>query len=183
MTVLKWLLGGGTALVLLVLLAGQLGLMQGRPPGGIGVHDGKLKPPSNADNSVSSQARAWPDHPRREAAHIEPLRLVGDGAATMSRLREIVATMSGARIATAREDYLYVQFTTPVMKYVDDAEFWLDRGAGVVQVRSASRLGSHDFGVNRRRIEEIRSRLSEGAAAALPGTAVNSGQAASAATP
>jgi len=159
MTVLKWLLGGGTALVLVVVLAGQLGLMQGRPPGGIGVRDGKLKPPSNTDNSVSSQARLWPDHPRREAAHIEPLPLVGDGAATMSRLREIVAAMPGAHIATAREDYLYVQFTTRVMKYTDDAEFWLDRGAGVVQVRSASRLGSRDYGVNRGRIEAIRAQL------------------------
>jgi len=183
MTVLKWLLGGGTALVLLVVLAGQLGLMQGRPPGGIGVRDGKLKPPSNTDNSVSSQARAWPGHPRRDAAHIEPLALIGDGATTMSRLREIVAAMPGARIATAREDYLYVQFTTPVMKYTDDAEFWLDRDAGIVQLRSASRLGKHDFGVNRERIEAIRSRLTEGAGPALPGTAVNSGQSASAGTP
>lgn len=183
MTVLKWLLGGGTALVLLTVLAGQSGLMQGRSPGGIGVHDGKLKPPSNADNSVSSQARGWPAHPRREAAYIEPLAPVGDGAATMSRLREIVAAMPGARIATTREDYLYVQFTTPVMKYTDDAEFWFDRGAGVVQVRSASRLGKRDFGVNRGRIEAIRARLTEGASAAQPSTAVNSGQPASAGTP
>ena len=171
MSVLKWLLAGGTALVLLAVLAvlaGQLGLLQGRPPAGIGVHDGRLMPPSNTDNSVSSQARLWPDHPRRDAAYIDPLPLVGDGPGTMSRLREIVAAMPGARIAMARGDYLYVQFTTPVMKFTDDAEFWLDRDAGVVQVRSASRLGKRDFGVNRARIEAIRSRLAGGAAAALP---------------
>ncbi len=159
MTVLKWLLAGSAALVLLAVLVGQLGLMQGRPPGNMGVHDGKLKPPSNADNSVSSQAALWSGHPRRQAAHIEPLALVGDGPTTMLRLRDIVAAMPGARIVTFRDDYLYAQFTTRVMKYVDDTEFWFDRAAGVVQVRSASRLGQRDFGVNRARIETIRERL------------------------
>ncbi|MDP1650556.1 MAG: DUF1499 domain-containing protein [Rubrivivax sp.] len=162
MTVLKWLLAGSMALVLLVVLvvlAGQMGLMRGRPPGNMGVHDGKLKPPSNTDNSVGSQAALWPGHPRRQAAHIEPLALVGDGPATMLRLRDVVAAMPGARIVTLRDDYLYAQFTSRVMKYTDDIEFWFDRAAGVVQVRSASRLGKRDFGVNRARVEAIRAQL------------------------
>lgn len=159
MTVLKWLLAGGTGLVLLVVLAGQLGFMHGRPPGNMGVHDGKLKPPSNVPNSVSSQAGLWPGHPQQQAAQIEPLALVGDGAATMLRLRAIVAAMPGARVVTFRDDYLYVQFTSRVMKYTDDTEFWLDRKAGVVQVRSAARLGERDFGVNRARVEAIRAQL------------------------
>jgi uncharacterized protein (DUF1499 family) len=45
------------------------------------------------------------------------------------------------------------------MKYVDDAEFWFDPAAGVIQVRSASRLGKSDLGVNRERIESIRHKL------------------------
>ena len=159
MSVLKWLLAGGTALVLIVVLAGQLGMMRGRPPGDMGVHDGKLKPPSNTANSVSSQARLWPDHPQREAAYIEPLAWVGDGPATMVRLRDIVAAMPGARIVTWRDDYLYAQFTSRVMKYTDDVEFWLDPAAGVVHVRSASRLGQRDLGVNRARVESIRAQL------------------------
>jgi len=48
------------------------------------------------------------------------------------------------------------------MRYVDDTEFWFDPGAGVVQVRSASRVGSSDLGVNRARIEAIRARLAAG---------------------
>ena len=162
MTVLKWLLAGSAALLLLValaMLAGQLGLMQGRPPGNMGVHDGRLKPPSDTDNSVSSQSGLWPGHARRQAAYVEPLALVGDGPATMRRLRDIVAAMPGARVVTFRDDYLYVQFTSRFMKYVDDTEFWFDRNAGVVQVRSASRLGKRDFGVNRSRVEAIRARL------------------------
>jgi len=156
MMVLKWLLAGSVALVLLVVLAGQMGLMKGRPPGHMGAHDGKLRPPSESDNSVSSQARLWPNHPRREAAHVDPLPMAGDGPTTMARLRDIIEAMPGARIVTVRGDYLYAEFTTPIMKYTDDAEFWLDREAGVVHVRSASRLGRRDFGVNRARVEAIR---------------------------
>ena len=44
-------------------------------------------------------------------------------------------------------------------KFVDDAEFWADLPNGVVQVRSASRLGEGDFGVNRERIEALRAAL------------------------
>ena len=47
------------------------------------------------------------------------------------------------------------------MGYVDDTEFYLDENAGVIQVRSASRLGSSDFGVNRERIESIRAKLAQ----------------------
>ena len=59
-----------------------------------------------------------------------------------------------------------MQFTTKMMKFVDDAEFWFDPRANVVQVRSASRLGRQDFGVNRARIEAIRARLEAGDKAA-----------------
>jgi uncharacterized protein (DUF1499 family) len=67
--------------------------------------------------------------------------------------------MDGAKIVKKEPGYLYAQFTTRLMKYVDDAEFWFDPAAGVIQVRSASRLGSSDLGVNRKRIEFIRQKL------------------------
>jgi uncharacterized protein (DUF1499 family) len=67
--------------------------------------------------------------------------------------------MDGARIVEQRPDYLYAQFTTRLMRFVDDAEFWFDPAAGVVQVRSSSRVGRRDFDVNRARIEGLRARL------------------------
>jgi len=70
--------------------------------------------------------------------------------------------MPGARVVTKQSDYLYVQFSTRLMRFVDDAEFWFDPASGLVQVRSASRLGRKDFGVNRARIEAIRARLEAG---------------------
>jgi uncharacterized protein (DUF1499 family) len=145
--------------VVALLLAARFGAFAGRMPDNLGVRDGKLKPPSRTPNSVSSQAELWPDAPQKEYARIAPLPLAGDAKATIARIAAVVLDLPGARIVERREDYLYAQFTTALMRYVDDVEFWVDPAAGVVQVRSASRLGSKDFGVNRARIESIRARL------------------------
>jgi uncharacterized protein (DUF1499 family) len=142
-----------------VLVAARLGAFSGRAPENLGLRDGKLKPPSKTPNSVSSQAGLWADHPQREGAQIAPLAVQGDGSAALARLAQIIEAMEGAHIVERRPDYLYVQFTTRWMRFVDDAEFWFDPAAGVIQLRSASRVGGKDFGVNRARIEAIRARL------------------------
>ena len=146
-------------LVLAVVVAGRLGALSGRQPDNLGLRDGKFKPPAKSPNSVSSQADLWPEHAQREAARIAPLALKGDGPATIARLAALIEAMDGARIVERRPDYLYAQFTTKLMRFVDDAEFWFDPAAGVVQVRSASRIGRKDLGVNRARIEALRARL------------------------
>lgn len=160
MTVLKWLLFGVLALAVLVVMAGQLGWLHGQRPTDLGVRDGRLKPPSRTPNSVSSQARLWPEHPRHDEAQIDPLPMVGDGPSTIARLKAIVHAMPGAAIVTERGDYLHAEFSTRLMHYTDDVEFWIDPAARVVQVRSASRLGRRDFDVNRARVEAIRAQLS-----------------------
>lgn len=143
-----------------LLLAGQLGTFAGRVPTDLGVRDGRLKAPSPTPNSVSSQADLWPGHPMREQARIAPLPLLPGGPeATMKRLRAVIDAMPGAVVVAANREYLRVQFTTRWLGFVDDAEFWADAAAGVVQVRSASRLGRRDFDTNRSRIEAIRARL------------------------
>ncbi|MEP6874994.1 MAG: DUF1499 domain-containing protein [Burkholderiales bacterium] len=139
--------------------AGQAGLFRSSAPTDLGVRGGKLKPPSTTDNSVSSQASLYPDNPQHEAAQIAPLPLRGDGPMTIARIKSVVDTMAGAKIVKSDTDYLYVQFTTPLMKFVDDAEFWYDPAAQVIQVRSASRVGKGDMGVNRKRIEAVRAAL------------------------
>jgi uncharacterized protein (DUF1499 family) len=156
------LLIGLLAAVAAVLLSARLGAFSGSTPDNLGLRDGRLKPPSNTPNSVSSQAALWPGHPQHDDAAIAPLSLKGDGPATIVRLAQIIEGMEAARIVERRPDYLYAQFTTRLMRFVDDAEFWFDPAAGVVQVRSASRVGRKDFGVNRARIEAIRARLAAG---------------------
>ncbi len=150
-------------LPVLALLAGQLGLLAGQAPKDLGLSLGKLKPPSSTRNSVSSQAELWPDHPQLSYARIAPLPLVGDGAGTLARLKGILQATAGATVVKDEPGYLYATFKTPLMKYTDDVEFWFDPAAGVVQVRSASRLGREDFGANRARVEKIRQQLASGA--------------------
>jgi len=159
MSLFTWLTVIAAALALLAVAAGQLGWLQGTPPADLGVNDGRLKPPSSTPNSVSSQAGLYPGHPQRQYADIAPLPVQGDGAATLARIRTIVEGMAGARVVTGRPDYLYVQFTTRWLRFVDDAEFWFDPVNRVIQVRSASRIGRGDLGANRRRIEALRAAL------------------------
>ena len=156
---LKWILIGVAGSAAALLAGGQFGLLQGTPPADLGVHDGKLKAPSTTPNSVSSQADLWPGHPQQGYARIAPLALRGDGPNTIADLERLCRSLPGATIVTHRSDYLYVRFETRVLKFVDDTEFWYDPKAGMVQVRSASRLGRSDLGVNRARVERIRSRL------------------------
>lgn len=159
MLIIKWLLIVAALVVIAGILAGQLGLLKGKMPTDLGVHEGRLKPPSKTPNSVSSQASLYPDHPQRAYADIAPLPLNGDAAATLARIGNIIEAMEGGEIVKREPGYLYAQFTTRIMRYVDDAEFWFDPDAGVIQVRSSSRLGSSDLGVNRKRIEFIRQKL------------------------
>ena len=159
MKILIWGLVLLAVLAVALLLAGQLGLLKGTPPDNLGVRDGRLKAPSGGPNSVSSQAALYPEHPMREYAQIAPLALRGDASTTMAKLRAIVAAMPGAHIVKSDGDYLYAQFTTRLMGFVDDTEFWFDPAAGVIQVRSASRVGRKDLGVNRARVEAIRAQL------------------------
>lgn len=147
------------ALAASTLLAARLGAFAGRMPPDLGHRDGKLKPPSNTPNSVSSQTHRGVEHPMQDYARIAPLAVHGSGTATIARIQAIVQAMPGAGVVRSDPDYLYVQFSSRWMKFVDDTEFWFDAASGVVHVRSASRLGRTDFGVNRARIEAIRRAL------------------------
>jgi uncharacterized protein (DUF1499 family) len=68
-----------------------------------------------------------------------------------------LGTIPGITVVEQRPDYLYAQAETRWMKFTDDLEFWFNPARGMVELRSASRLGRKDFGVNRARIEAIRA--------------------------
>lgn len=156
---MTWLLYTLLVLVLAAFVAVQAGFLSGKEPRGLGVKDGRLKPPSRTENSVSSQAGLYPDHPMKTYAEIAPFQFTGEGGAAIDRIKRIVEATQGARIVRAEPSYLYAQFRTRWLKFVDDAEFFADEDAKVVHVRSASRIGRRDFGVNRTRIEAIRARF------------------------
>jgi len=147
------------ALVVLVFIAGRAGLLKGRTPQ-LGVRDGRLKPPRRTPNSVSSQAALYPDAPQKDYATIAPFAVREDAGKSLERLRSIVTGMPGAQVIEARPDYLYAQFMSSGLHFVDDTEFWWSPGENTIHVRSASRLGRRDFHVNRKRVEAIRAAYS-----------------------
>ncbi len=161
MRLLRWLLISAALLTLVLLAAGQAGFLEGKPPAGLGVTNGQLAAPSSNPNSVSSQADLFPGHPQLAYARIAPLRYAGDGVQAMQRLAVLIQATERTSILVQRTDYIHAQFQTPILHFMDDVEFLLDSSAGIIHVRSASRLGKSDLGANRARVENLRARYAE----------------------
>ena len=118
-----------------------------RRPTNLGVKDGRLAPCKRTPNCVSSQA-----DPQDREHYIAPLAFSG----SMDTLRRAVESMERAIVIGVQGNYLYAEYRTRLMRYVDDVELLYDPTARLVHVRSASRLGRRDFGVNRSRVEALR---------------------------
>lgn len=106
-----------------------------------------LPPCASAPNCVSSMAN--------DSHRIKPLPLRGDARASFDRLRTVLASRSDTAIIAADKAQIRVEFRT-LLGFVDDGLFVLDVQNGLIQVRSAARVGYWDFGKNRRRLEDIR---------------------------
>ncbi len=130
-------------------------MFAGTRPTNIGIQaSGQLAPCPSTPNCVNSQSQ--------DAQHrIEPLTYDSTPKEAMANLKTVIQNMERTKIITESENYLYAEFKTKLMGFVDDVEFFLDDSAQVIQVRSASRLGQSDLGVNRKRIETIRTKLNE----------------------
>jgi uncharacterized protein (DUF1499 family) len=140
------------ALVLLVLspviLLATLSFVA-KKPANLGVVDGRLAPCPSSPNCVSTQAT--------DADHrMEPMPF-NDQA--MKRLKAIIAAMPRMKIVTETGDYIHAEATSRLFRFVDDVEFFVDQKAKTIDLRSASRVGHSDFGVNRARMEQIRAAL------------------------
>lgn len=95
--------------------------------------------------------------PGTDADHaVEPFPL-GDPSTVRARLVALVERFPRTEIVVVRDDYLHATFTSRIWRFVDDVELRVDREAGVVHVRSASRVGRGDLGVNRARVEAMRA--------------------------
>jgi uncharacterized protein (DUF1499 family) len=127
-------------------------MFAGKRPQNLGYATGRLAPCKTSPNCVSSYA-----DPKDERHYIAPIALKGKNA--IAAVRKAVESMPRTTVVQVEADYLYAEFRSKLMGFVDDVEFLVDPAAGVVHVRSASRLGRRDFGVNRDRIEALRSIL------------------------
>lgn len=113
---------------------------------------GPLLPPCpSSPNCVSSLAT--------DSHRIEPLPAGEDAQASFARLKGLLANRPDTTIISADDGQLRVEFRT-TLGFVDDALFVLDIPNGLIQIRSAARVGYWDLGKNRRRLEEVRSELS-----------------------
>lgn len=114
----------------------------------------QLGPCPSSPNCVSTKAE--------DAGHaIAPFRYQKTRPEAKEALKAIVRSLPRTKLVEEDETYLHFEFTSLLLRFVDDVEFLLDDEAKTIHFRSASRTGHSDFGVNRRRMEDIRE-LSEG---------------------
>ena len=124
----------------------------GKRPANLGVKNGHFTAPTTRKpNWVSSQIASDDNH------YVTPLAFSGDAGAAMQELKAVIEGMTGTKLIESRADYLYAEFSTPLMGFTDDVEFYCDGKR--VHVRSSSRLGYSDWNVNRKRVEAIRTAL------------------------
>lgn len=91
----------------------------------------------------------------REKHQIAPFTLKAD--VTIEQIEQIALQLPGAKTADKQSNYLRVECTSKIMKFVDDLELKID--GNQLLVRSESRVGYSDFGVNRKRAESLRESL------------------------
>ena len=123
-------------------------------PDNLGLKNQLLSPCPRTPNCVSSQ--------KKNSQHrIQPIIFEGSLELAKERLYRVINSMGGTKIITQEDVYWHVEFTTQLLRFIDDVEFFFDESQSLIHVRSASRQGYWDLGGNRRRVETIRSRFEE----------------------
>jgi len=113
-----------------------------------------LAPCPDSPNCVSSLAS-----PQDSRHVIHPYIYSKAISEAKAALKAVIAALPRTKLIQDEEQYLHYEFTSLLLGFIDDVEFLFDEDAKTIHFRSASRVGYGDFGVNRRRMEGIRSRL------------------------
>jgi len=121
----------------------------GKRPDNLGVTGDRLTDCPSRPNCVNSQAA--------DEGHFVPeFTYTKSRQAAFDRLKKAVLSCERVTIVEEKEDYLRVEFKSALVRFVDDVEFYFPEEK-VIHVRSASRIGYSDLGVNRKRVEHIRN--------------------------
>lgn len=121
----------------------------------LGIDNGKLKPCPDTPNCVSSLATY-------EQHFIEPILVSANPEETRDIILKTLDEFSRVKVIEAQANYIHAEFTSMIFRFVDDVEFYFptsESGVVRVDIRSASRVGSSDLGVNRKRMEAIREKI------------------------
>lgn len=148
----RWVVVGmfaGAAAVSLV--AASVVGCAGPRPDDLGLNGGRLLDCPGSPNCVNSQADEGQD------AHVAPLAFEGEPAQAWADALAVAKALPRCAVVEEREGYAWLEVSSAVLGFVDDLELALDAAASCVHVRSASRVGYSDLGVNRRRVEALRA--------------------------
>ena len=145
------------AMFVTIVLSGLQLSCAGKPPAVIGVTGGRLAPCPDRPNCVSSMAVDDKEH------YVEPFAYSIEKRQARQVLQQVVVSQDRATIVDQSDEYLRLQFKSRIFRFVDDVEFYFPRNESLIHVRSASRVGHSDMGINRKRIERIRSQFREAA--------------------
>lgn len=122
----------------------------GTRPDNLGIRSGKLLECPKTPNCISSYSDpADKEHFRSPAPYTKST------SDALLLLKKRIFDSPRTKIVKEENNYLYIEFTSLLMRYVDDVEFYFDEKTKLLHFRSASRLGKSDFGVNRKRIETL----------------------------
>ncbi len=110
-----------------------------------------LKPIKGTPNAVSTQTSIT-------ALKMDPLPYGRDRAHTIETMKMVMGQMPRTEFVEETSDMLRYVVSTRVMRFKDDVEFLFDDETRQIEFRSAARLGHSDFGVNRRRMEDVSER-------------------------
>ncbi|SUP92151.1 Uncharacterized protein conserved in bacteria [Vibrio owensii] len=110
--------------------------------------DRSQSPCGDKPNCVSTQDT-------REEYNLTPFTLTE--STNIDAIEQVALELPGAKTAVKEGNYLRIECTSKIMRFVDDLELKLEGGQLIV--RSESRVGYSDFGVNRKRAEQLRSLL------------------------
>lgn len=127
----------------------------------VGAMNNRLSPCPDTPNCVSSGSE--------DVRHrIEPFRYRGSGEKAFQRLKQVILSLPRTRLIEEDGNYLHFEFRSLLFGFVDDVEFYRRDGDDEIDVRSASRTGYWDLGVNRRRVEGIRAAFEPASRTAVP---------------
>ena len=133
---------------LIITLSSNL-VLSGSALAAVGANHGHLEACPSSPNCVVSQDGD-------EEHTIDPITYSGDRADAKETLLKVLSVVPRTEVIDRTDNYIKAESTSRIFKFVDDVEFYFPEDENVIHVRSASRVGESDLGVNRRRIEQIR---------------------------
>jgi uncharacterized protein (DUF1499 family) len=143
-----WLLGLALICCLFLVL---LSFVSRNPPQ-TGIVDGRLRPCPETPNCVCSEDEG-------RSSFVKPFAFEDSHEMAWERLKGVISQIGGV-IQKEKDGYLWATFTSKIFRFVDDVEFRMNVQNGIIHVRSASRVGYSDMGMNRKRVEQLRARFS-----------------------